>query len=132
MTNSQEPAKSYVLQAIASGCDVVTSNRDLIIASAKEILAAAKGVGNSVLFGATVGTATPIIELVRHHLAPVGVHEVMGTFTGSANYFLAEMGQKLLRFEDVLPTYTHLSQPDLTGRDSAAKVALTSAAAFGL
>ncbi|MCP4606218.1 MAG: homoserine dehydrogenase [Proteobacteria bacterium] len=132
MMSDRELAKSYVLQAIASGCDVVTSNRDLIIISGKEILVAAKQAGNAVLFGATVGTATPIIEFVRRHLAIVGVDEIVGTFTGSANYFLTEMGQKLLRFKDVLPAYVHLSQPDFTGWDSASKIALTSAAAFGL
>lgn len=131
MIGGREPARSYVLRAMASGCDIVTSNRELVTTFAEEVLAV-KREGGSFLFGATVGTATPILELVHHNLAVVGIDGVLGIFTGTANYLLAEMGQKLLRSEDVLPTLTRLGQPDLTGWDSASKVALVSAAAFGV
>lgn len=132
MMGGREPARSYVLQAIASGCDVVTSNRELLISFAEELFTAVKREGIRFLFGATVGTATPILELVHRHLAIAGIDGVVGIFTGSANYVLAEMDQKLLRFEDVLPALTEMCQPDLTGWDSAAKLALVSAAAFGV
>ncbi|MDY7077893.1 MAG: homoserine dehydrogenase [Chloroflexota bacterium] len=132
MIGRQEPARSYVLDAIASGCDVVTSNRELVIAFAEELFTAVKREEVQFLFGATVGTATPILELVHRHLAVAGIDGMIGIFTGSANYVLAEMDKKLLRSEDVLPTLTPMCQPDLTGWDSASKIALVSAAAFGV
>lgn len=130
MIGGQEPASRYVLQAIAAGCDIVTSNKELVTTFADEIFTAVKSAGVSFLFGATVGTATPVLEPIHHNLAVVGIDEVVGIFTSTTNYLLAEMGQKLLRFEDALPALTHLARPDLTGWNSTAKIALVSAAAF--
>ena len=57
-----EPARSLILQAIASGKSVVTANKAVIARHGEEIAAAAAKAGVYVLIEAAVGGGIPIIE----------------------------------------------------------------------
>ncbi|MBN9179091.1 MAG: homoserine dehydrogenase, partial [Microbacterium sp.] len=81
-----EPARSYLLQAINSGADVVTANKALLATHGQEIFDAADQVGASVYYEAAAAGAIPIIRPLRDSLAGDRVHRIMGIVNGTTNY----------------------------------------------
>src|SRR5699024_11075245 len=73
-----EPAKTYILQALQSGKNVVTANKDLLAAYGKEVLNAAEEAGKDLLFEAAVAGGIPIIRPLKQCLLGNHITEVMG------------------------------------------------------
>ncbi|RLB74857.1 MAG: homoserine dehydrogenase, partial [Deltaproteobacteria bacterium] len=63
-----EPAKSFILKAIANGKHIVTANKALMAVHGQEIITAADQQGVSVLFEAAVGGGIPIISAIKENL----------------------------------------------------------------
>ena len=63
-----EPAKSFILKAIANGKHIVTANKALMAVHGQEIIEAANQQGVSVLFEAAVGGGIPIISAIKENL----------------------------------------------------------------
>ncbi|MCK4502497.1 MAG: homoserine dehydrogenase, partial [Desulfuromonadales bacterium] len=59
-----EPAKSFILKAIANGKHIVTANKALMAIHGQEIIAAANKQGVTVMFEAAVGGGIPIISSI--------------------------------------------------------------------
>ena len=133
-----EPARTFVLEAIRHGKDVVTANKALLAHHGAEIFAAAEEVGVGVGFEASVGGGIPIIRTLREGISPDEHQAVFGIVNGTANYILSTMASEGLGFSEVLaaaqasglaeadPTY------DVDGIDSAHKLALLAQLAFGV
>ena len=133
-----EPARTFVLEAIRHGKDVVTANKALLAHHGAEIFAAAEEVGVGVGFEASVGGGIPIIRTLREGISPDEHEAVFGIVNGTANYILSTMASEGLGFAEVLkaaqasglaeadPTY------DVDGIDSAHKLALLAQLAFGV
>ena len=60
-----EPAKTFVMQAIASGKHVVTANKALLSQEGADIFAAAAKQGVEVGFEASVGGGIPVIKALK-------------------------------------------------------------------
>jgi homoserine dehydrogenase len=60
-----EPARTYILQALNSGSDVITANKALLATHGTELFDAAEQVGAQLYFEAAVGGAIPIIRPLR-------------------------------------------------------------------
>jgi homoserine dehydrogenase len=131
-----EPAKTYLLQAINSGADVVTANKALLATHGPEIFDAADQVGAQVYYEAAAAGAIPIIRPLRDSLAGDRVQRIMGIVNGTTNYILDRMDTEGADFGDVLAQAQALgyaeSDPtaDVEGYDAAQKAAILASLAF--
>jgi homoserine dehydrogenase len=133
-----EPARTWVLEAIAQGKHVVTANKALLALHGNEIFAAARERGVIVAFEAAVAGGIPIIKALREGLTANRLEWVAGIINGTTNFILSEMRSKGLDFGAVLAEAQRLGYAeadpsfDIEGVDAAHKLTLMSAIAFGI
>ena len=132
-----EPAKSFLLGAIAQGKHVVTANKALLSTHGKEIFEAAAKHNVEVGFEASVGGGIPVIKALKEGLVANTIESIRGIMNGTANYILSQMTEHGYAFETVLedaqqkgyaeadPTY------DVEGIDTAHKLAILMTIAYG-
>ena len=131
-----EPARTYILQALNSGSDVITANKFLLATHGTELFDAAEQVGAQLYFEAAVAAAIPIIRPLRESLAGDKVTRIMGIVNGSTNYILDRMDTAGLSLEDAMVEATDLgyleADPslDVEGYDAAQKIAILASLAF--
>ena len=131
-------AKELVLSAIAGGKHVVTANKALLARHGNEIFAAAHARGVMVAFEAAVAGGIPIIKAIREGLSANRIEYLVGIINGTCNYILSEMRDKGLAFDLVLAEAQRLGYAeadpsfDIDGIDSAHKLTILSAIAFGI
>jgi homoserine dehydrogenase len=133
-----DPAKSYVMRAIANGKHVVTANKALLARHGNEIFAAAQKAGVMVAFEAAVAGGIPIIKALREGLTANRIEWIAGIINGTSNFILSEMRATGASFASALaaaqargyaeadPTF------DVEGVDAAHKLTIMSAIAFGV
>ena len=133
-----EPAKSFMLKAIASGKHVVTANKALLSQHGREIFEAAAEANVEVGFEASVGGGIPVIKSLKEGLVANRITSMMGIMNGTANYILTRMTDHGIPFAEVLkeaqekgfaeadPTY------DVEGIDTAHKLAILMTMAYGM
>ncbi|MEP7206169.1 MAG: homoserine dehydrogenase [Casimicrobiaceae bacterium] len=133
-----EPARTFVLQAIANGKHVVTANKALLAHHGNEIFAAAHAKGVMVAFEGAVAGGVPIIKALREGLTANRIEWIAGIINGTSNFILSEMRARGASFAEVLkeaqahgyaeadPTF------DIEGIDAAHKLTIMSAIAFGV
>ncbi len=133
-----EPARSYILAAIAKGKHVVTANKALIATAGNEIFAAARARGVVVAFEAAVAGGIPIIKAIREGLAGNRIRGVAGIINGTCNYILTEMREHGTEFATALAQAQALGYAeadphfDVDGIDAAHKLTILAAIAFGI
>src|SRR6187431_159623 len=131
-----EPARTYLLQAINSGADVVTANKALLATHGPEIFDAADQVGAQVYYEAAAAGAIPIIRPLRDSLAGDRVQRIMGIVNGTTNYILDRMDTEGAELADVLAAATELGYAeadptaDVEGFDAAQKASILASLAF--
>ena len=86
-----EPARTFILQAIANGKHVVTANKALLAQHGNEIFAAAHAKGVMVAFEAAVAGGIPIIKALREGLTANRIEWIAGIINGTSNFILSEM-----------------------------------------
>ncbi len=133
-----QPAKTFVMEAIAAGKHVVTANKALLSQEGKDIFGAAAARGVEVGFEASVGGGIPVIKSLKEGLVANKILSIMGIMNGTANYILTRMTDEGIGFADVLkdaqelgfaeadPTY------DVEGIDTAHKLAILMTMAYGM
>jgi len=132
-----EPAKSFILTAIANGKHIVTANKALMAIHGQEIIAAADKQGVSVMFEAAVGGGIPIISAIKENLCSNKFSSVFGILNGTCNFILTKMTEEGSDFAPVLSEAQELGYAeadptfDIEGIDTAHKIALLSALCFG-
>jgi homoserine dehydrogenase len=133
-----DPAKSYVLRAIANGKHVVTANKALLAAHGNEIFAAAQKAGVMVAFEAAVAGGIPIIKALREGLTANRIEWIAGIINGTSNFILSEMRATGATFKAALTEaqtrgYAEVDPTfDVEGIDAAHKLTIMSAIAFGV
>ena len=131
-----EPARTYILEALAAGKNVVTANKELLALYGQEFFAAAKKAGRDLYFEASVAGAVPIISALRQNLSGSILTEVMGIVNGSTNYILTRMEREGVGYGDVLADAQALGYleadptADVEGLDAARKAAILATIAF--
>ncbi|WP_405373479.1 MULTISPECIES: homoserine dehydrogenase [unclassified Microbacterium] len=136
VTGGLEPARTRILDALASGADVVTANKALLATHGAEIFDAAERVGATVAYEAAVAGAIPIIRPLRDSLAGDRVLRIMGIVNGTTNYILDRMDREGLGFDEVLAEAQRLGYAeadptaDVEGYDAAQKAAILASLAF--
>ncbi len=131
-------AKALVMEAIAAGKHVVTSNKGLLAVHGTEIFEAARARGVMVAFEAAVAGGIPIIKALREGLTANRIEWIAGIINGTTNFILSEMRSKGLDFDVVLKEAQRLGYAeadptfDIEGVDAAHKATIMAAIAFGV
>jgi len=132
-----EPARSFVLKAIAHGKHVVTANKALLAVHGDEIYAAARAQGVEILFEAAVGGGIPVLSAIKGNLAANRFSTVLGIVNGTCNYILTRMTQEGADFAEVLKSAQEAGYAeadptfDIEGVDTAHKLCLLLSLCFG-
>jgi len=133
-----EPARRFVLDAIRAGKDVVTANKALLAVHGEEIVAAAERQGVRLGFEASVGGGIPILRTLKEGLAGDRTQAVYGIVNGTCNHILTTMTREGRGFDEVLAEAQRMGlaeanpATDVDGIDSAHKLAILTALAFGV
>ena len=131
-------AKDLILAAIESGKHVVTANKALLATHGNEIFLAAQNKGVMVAFEAAVAGGVPIIKALREGLTANRIEWIAGIINGTSNFILSEMREKGSSFGEVLAQAQKLGYAetdptfDIEGVDSAHKLTIMAAIAFGI
>jgi homoserine dehydrogenase len=131
-----EPAREYVLRAMAAGRHVVTANKQLLSQYGEELWSAAREHGVQLRFEAAVAGVVPVIRVLQESLAAAHVDRVHGIVNGTTNFILTQMAQTGASYADALAEAQRLGyaeadpSEDVTGTDAAAKMAILARLAF--
>lgn len=131
-----EPARTYILEAMRRGKNVVTANKDLIAVAGGELLDTAADHGVDFMFEASVGGGIPVIAPLKQSLPGNRLQQVIGIVNGTTNYILTKMSREGSSFTDVLAEAQHLGYAeadptsDTEGIDAARKITILASIAF--
>jgi homoserine dehydrogenase len=131
-----DPARDYVMRAIASGRHVVTANKQLLSQHGEELWQAARAHGVQLRFEGAVAGVVPVIRVIQESLAGARIDRVHGIVNGTTNFILTEMARTGMTFEAALAEAQRLGyaeadpSEDVDGRDAAAKMAILARLAF--
>ena len=131
-----EPAREYVMRALAAGRHVVTANKQLLSQFGEEIFEAARANQVQLRFEGAVAGVVPAIRVMSETLAAAHIERVHGIVNGTTNYILSEMARTGAGYEDALRDAQELGYAeadpteDVTGKDAAAKMAILARLAF--
>jgi len=131
------PAKATVEAAFAKKRHVVTANKALLAHHGVALAKRAESQGLTLAFEAAVAGGIPIIKALREGLAGNRIQRITGILNGTCNYILSTMRATGRDFDDVLKEAQALGYAeadpsfDIDGIDSAHKLALLTAVAFG-
>lgn len=131
-------ARQLILEAIGKGKHVVTANKALLAKHGNAIIDAATENGVELAFEASVGGCMPIIKTVRESLVGNRISGMTGILNGTCNYILSKITDEGVNFETALAEaqqkgYAEADPTlDVEGYDTAHKLAILSALAFGM
>jgi homoserine dehydrogenase len=131
-----EPARTLVLDAMASGAAVVTANKALLAEDGPTLYAAAEEHGVDLYYEAAVAGAIPLVRPLRESLVGDRVHRVLGIVNGTTNYVLDKMHTTGQGFSEAVAQAQALGYAeadptaDVEGFDAAAKAAILASLAF--
>jgi len=131
-----EPARTFILRAIAAGKHVVTANKALVATHGLELFEAARRRGVLLGFEAAVAGGVPIIRALRDGLAANRILSLYGIVNGTSNYILTRMTEEGREFKDALAEaqaagYAEADPTlDIEGIDSAHKLQILASLAF--
>ena len=88
-----DPAREYLLRAMAAGRHVVTANKQVMSQFGEELFDAARAAGVQLRFEAAVAGVVPAIRVMSETLAAAHIERVHGIVNGTTNYILSEMAR---------------------------------------
>lgn len=133
-----EPAKTFILNALKNGKDVITANKALLATHGNEIFEEARKQNRSVFFEASVAGGIPVIKALREGLAGNQISKVSGILNGTCNYILSAMHKTPLSFAEALKNAQQLGYAeadptfDIEGLDTGHKLSILTSLAFGV
>jgi homoserine dehydrogenase len=131
-----EPARTFILKALASGKHVVTANKALLAHHGVEIFAEARRHRVMLGFEAAVAGGIPLIRAVKEGLPANRILSAFGIVNGTCNYILSKMTDEGRDFAEVLKEaqargYAEADPTlDIEGLDSAHKLQILASLAF--
>ncbi|HEX7097512.1 MAG TPA: homoserine dehydrogenase, partial [Acidimicrobiales bacterium] len=132
-----EPARTFILKALAAGKHVVTANKALLAHHGPELYEEARRRGVTLAFEAAVAGGIPLIRPLRESLVGEPIRRVMGIVNGTTNYILTRMTESGASYQDALAEAQSLGYAerdptaDVEGYDAGAKAAIIAMIAFG-
>jgi len=137
MGGADGAAADSVRAALDAGKHVVTANKALLAKHGTELAQRAERNNVSLNFEAAAAGGIPIIKTLRESLAGNRVGRVYGILNGTCNYILTRMEREGIAFDACLAEAQRLGYAeadptfDVDGFDTAHKLALLTAIAFG-
>ena len=137
MIGGETIAKTFILSAIEQGKHIVTANKALLASQGNELVTAAQARGVDLAFEASVGGCMPIIKSLRESLVGNHIEAMTGILNGTCNFILSKISEDECSFETALKEaqdsgYAEADPTlDIEGYDTAHKLAIISALAFG-
>ncbi len=132
----EQPAASFMAEALRHGKTVVTANKMALALHWHELQAAAEEGGAGLYYEASVGGVIPVIRSLTVSLEADRIHRVMGIVNGTTNYILTRMAKEGSSYGEVLADAQRLglAEPnpaaDVEGFDAAYKLSILSSIAF--
>ncbi|HWE39314.1 MAG TPA: homoserine dehydrogenase, partial [Isosphaeraceae bacterium] len=132
-----EPALGLILDALATGKDVVTANKALLAEHGPEVFAQARKYNRAVAFEASVGGGIPIVQALATALAANQIQSLSAIVNGTCNFILSSMTSEGLAYATALRQAQELGYAeadpamDVDGTDTAHKLAILAQLAFG-
>ena len=132
----EEPAFSYMNQALANGKTVVTANKVAFALHWHELQETAKKHNVGLYYEAAVCGAIPIIHVIEESLQANKIDYLYGIVNGTTNYILSRMQKEKADYNLVLKDAQRLglAEPDpasdVEGLDAAYKLSILSSLAF--
>lgn len=134
---NEEPAFTYLKQAIEHRCHVVTANKVMFAKYGATLQQLAKQYGVGVGYEATVAGGTPIIKTLELMCLVNEVKSIQGILNGTTNYILTKMLNENQSFDVALKNAQQLGYAeadpynDISGQDAFKKLMILSSIAFG-
>ena len=131
------PALTLARHALRGGKALVTANKAMIAHHGLELATLGEASGAPLRFEAAVAGGVPVIKGLREGVAANAVDRVYGILNGTCNFILSTMEDTGRDFADVLAEaqargYAEADPAfDIEGTDTAHKLAILSALAFG-
>jgi homoserine dehydrogenase len=131
-------AKDIQLKMLRAGKDVVTANKALLATHGSELYQVARENGRCIAFEASCAGGIPIIAAIRTGLAANRISSMFGIVNGTCNYILSSMSKQDDKFAQALAKAQKRgfaeADPtlDISGGDSAHKLAILASIAFGV
>ncbi len=130
-------AKEIILKALRSGKHVVTANKALMAHSGIELMAEARKHGVTISLEASCAGGIPIIRSLTNGLIANKITALFGILNGTCNYILTAMTQLGKSYTEALAEaqsagYAEADPSlDVSGHDTAHKLAILASLAFG-
>ncbi len=130
-------ARQVIEQALRAGKCVVTANKALLAHAGPELYALARQNGASIAFEASCAGGIPIIRAITDGLIANRIDAIYGIVNGTCNFILTEMTAAGRSYSEVLAEAQKAglaeADPtlDVSGGDSAHKLAILASLAFG-
>jgi homoserine dehydrogenase len=137
MVGGTDAAKQIQLKLLKAGKDVVTANKALLAEHGPELYRAALANNRCIAFEASCAGGIPIISALRTGLVANNITAMYGIVNGTCNYILSNMANKGEDFYEALAQaqrkgYAEADPTlDVSGTDSAHKLAILASLAFG-
>ncbi|WP_211654670.1 homoserine dehydrogenase [Planococcus alpniumensis] len=131
-----EGARAAMEQALKSGKQVVTANKDVMAQYGHDLLKLADAEKCDLFYEASVAGGIPIIRTLEDGLASDRISSMMGIVNGTTNFILTKMKQEKKSYEDALAEATELGfaeadpTADVGGLDAARKMVILSSLAY--
>lgn len=133
-----EPTFGIIKKFLNRGCHLVSANRALLASKMREVFELARSKQVHLQFDAALGGGIPIIRTIRRDLIAARILSMWGVTSGTSNYILSEMTRTRKSLKEILnsPELHKLAESyillDYEGSDSAQKLSLLAATAFGV
>ena len=137
MIGGTDVAKQVQLKMLAAGKDVVTANKALLAEHGNELYRTAHENGRCIAFEASCAGGIPIVSAIRTGLTANNINSMYGIVNGTCNYILSKMTSQNQDFTEALTEaqekgYAEADPTlDISGGDSAHKLAILASMAFG-
>ncbi|MFY9287150.1 MAG: homoserine dehydrogenase [Alphaproteobacteria bacterium] len=137
MGGAEGPARKLAENALKNGKHLITANKALMATHGVALAKLAESNKVQIAYEAAVAGGIPVIKALREGLAGNTVHSVRGILNGTCNYILTRMRDAGLTFDAALAEAQKLGyaeadpSSDVDGHDTANKLAILAALAFG-
>jgi homoserine dehydrogenase len=137
LAGGTKAAKEVQLKMLKAGKDVVTANKALLAEYGNELIECAHKNSRCIAFEASCIGGVPIISGLRTGLSANNITALYGIVNGTCNYILSNMSNKNEDFSEALAQakekgYAEADPTlDISGGDSAHKLAILASIAFG-
>ena len=133
----EEPAYTYLSDAIEKGCHVITANKTMFAKHGPALLKHAEFREFRSGYEATTAGGVPIIRTITNLLPADRVRRIRGILNGTSNFILTKMREEGIPFKAALHEAQDLGYAeadptdDVSGKDAFRKLMILSALAFG-